>query len=50
MPVVCAIAIVFLARMSGPTVIRDTIWALLDIDIPSKGDDTTPPQASAVPA
>jgi ATP-dependent Clp protease ATP-binding subunit ClpC len=31
MPVLSAIAVMILARMSGPTEIRDTIWALLDI-------------------
>jgi ATP-dependent Clp protease ATP-binding subunit ClpC len=52
MPVLSAIAVLILARMSGPTEIRDTIWALLDISSAKAAKDAGPSHggASAEPA
>jgi hypothetical protein len=47
MPVLGAIAVMILARMSGPTEIRDTIWALLDISNAKAAEDTDPSHGSA---
>jgi hypothetical protein len=52
LPLLSALAAMILARMSGPTEIRDAIWALLEISSAkaAEGADPTPGPASAEPA